>query len=979
MAANVSEFLENLTTYQYQPGMIQKDMLDMLTQVTNGAIQVVDPTNPFVFNLEAACVMISGFLSKDQTLTRKQYPSVAQTQADLFLHMSDFDYIGLFAVPSNTNIGFAFDKQEILNNLVTDPTTGIAQIVIPRNTTVTVNATVFSFQYPVIIRQMQHGGLQIVYDATEVTPLLSLETNVIDWETLTNSDGDDQIYFELNLQQLSVKSLNQPITNATAWKMTFQTTDQYYFTRAWVQNADKTWTEIATTMTAEVYDPANPTAVVQVNGTTVTVSIPQIYTVNGQLNSVIRCDFYETQGDIALDLGSYPSNAFQADFTAIDANDNTIFTAPMSTLKSVTMMGDAVTIGGANALSFLDLRDRVINNTTGVINIPITPAQLQGKLNRDGYSIVENVDNITDRTFLATKPMPDPTNTSLITAANASIETLTTTMTALAALSTVIDNGASLTITPDTIYKNVNGIIQVAPAAEITAIKALVPTQRALAVNQQEYYYTPFHYVLDTTGIEFAVRPYYLDGPTVLNTTFVAENDTSQLQVSTKSYALTRTDTGYALTVVVTSSDPYKALTDAQCFAQLSFIPVGETARAYLNGTLQGLDPNTGERVFLFDLSSTLNVDVNDDLELTQFKMFTTDARIVKTALTAQFDIVYGVNAVMPAGFKPSAIDSLLGLFLIPITTVGITNELIRLEFGDSLTTLWSRARSVSGSIPYQTYATDVPQFYTLDVYQADANGSYVTFDDEGNPVLTKLHGIGDPVLDAQGNQVYAHRAGDVVMDPDTGQPIAGGVRDLLRQIDIMMLEGTYYFANDSAAVAYRAQLVTTILAWLIDDLEPLSEALLENTEIFFYPQATLGDIMVVNQNGLKVSIKAGQQLTLTLYVPPQIYANDDVREQLTDTSISTLNTGLQATTVSLSNLEAQLLAIYGTDVVDAELSGLGGAANYPVFTVLDSSNRCGLRKILVAQGDDTLIVSEAVSVLFMNYDPTSAGAAPGS
>lgn len=971
MATSLDQLKANLELYQYQPALVQKDALDLLNSVSNGEITVVDASNPFVFSMECSAVHVTAFMEKDATLMRRLYASNSQTPDDVYFHMSDWDFINVFCKPSRATFGFAFSKDEILSKLVTDTTTGIKKLVIPRNTKITVSNTVFTLQYPVEIRQMLHGGLQVVYDASKVSPLQELATNVINWE-VRRAGNLDMIYFELDISQFNIKSLTGSATAATSFKLTYKLTDQYFYTRVWMQSSDgTTWTELSTTMTPDVLDVTTPTAVIKVLGSQVTVEIPQIYTLSGQVTGKIRCDFYESKGDLTLDLGAYPTAAFQAEWTAVDKNDLTIYSAPMDTLSTYVIMGNSVTLGGTNGLTFAELRKRVINNAVGPINLPITNVQLEAALEDDGYSVVKNVDNITNRTFLATKPMPVPTNSRLITAAAASIETVTTSMTALSLLPTVVDNGSSLTITPDTLYKNVSGIVKVAPSSEIAALLALPPTNRALAINQAQYYYTPFHYVLDASGDEFDVRPYYLDGPQAVTTTFISENDSTLLQVATGAYSLTRTTTGYQLTIRTNSGDTYKALPDSQVFVQLAYIPYGENDYAYINGVLQGLDPTTKERIFTFDLSTTFNVDANNYLELTKFLMFTTDARITKAALTTQFDILYSTTAVMDAQWKAADVDKKLGRFLLPSGIVGITNEQIRLKFGDALTTLWARARSVIGDIPYKTYATDVPALYPSDVYQTDANGSYVTFDTQGNPVITVLHHQGDPVLDNSGNPIYAHRAGDVILD-GSGKPIVGGTRDLLRQLDIMMLEGAYYFATDSVALGYRQELITNVLAWLLNELEPLNNTLLEQTHVYFYPKSTQGNITVINQSGLKVGINAGQSLEVTLYVTPQVFQNDDVRNQLTVSTVKTLAAGLDATTVSHSAMEKALSDAYAGDVIDLELKGLGGS-NMPVFTVLDSSTRCGLRKILVAQGDNSLIVSEDVTVIFVAYDNSEA------
>lgn len=57
---------------------------------------------------------------------------------------------------------------------------------------------------------------------------------------------------------------------------------------------------------------------------------------------------------------------------------------------------------------YYELRDRVIRNSLGPTIIPITPDQIQTRLDVEGYQLVKHVDHITNRIYLATKPIPGP-------------------------------------------------------------------------------------------------------------------------------------------------------------------------------------------------------------------------------------------------------------------------------------------------------------------------------------------------------------------------------------------------------------------------------------------------------------------------------------------------------------------------------------------------------------------------------------------
>lgn len=967
MADNsVSKLVKNALDYQFNPALIQRAVLSTLTEITNGEKTVVDPTSPFVFCIESAACLTAGFMMGNEALNRKQYSRSAQTPEDLYLHMSDRDYVNRFAIPATTRFTLALALEEVLAKMVADPSTGIRKLVIPRNTFFSVADINFSLQYPIEIRQLAHGGLQVVYDVDVVSPLQALPTNVIQHEIRRNAESE-WLFFEFDVQQFAIINQTSTLNAAIDFKLDVAFDDQYYFTRVYVENAAGNWTEIATTHSDQVYDVLTPTAVLRVIDKTVTIKIPQIYTGTGLLNKGIRIDVYQTKGPINLNLGEYPFTAYSAVWQAYDKADNTIYTAPLKTFRTVVTYSDKVVSGGSNALSFEELRLRVIQNAIGAPQLPITNVQAEVVLRNQGYQVVKNIDNITNRVFQATKEMPTPIDTKLITAAAASIETVLMSLKDAVQVSSVIDNGASVTLTPNTLYRNLDGIISMVTTDHLNFLLGLSSEKRALQVTQGNYLYTPFHYVLDSTNNAFESRPYHLDNPEILTKLFVTENDSTMIQVGTAAYGMTRTPTGYQIQIVTQSGDGYKALGDDQVHVQLAYIPAGEKDRAYLNGTLIG-KTEAGERSYVFDLSTNFNVDKNDNLQLSEFKLYTTEPRLTGSPLLTEFDLIYSTSAIMASQWRPDAVDQTLGRFLLPSRIAGISHEKLRVRFGYALKTLWAQCRSVISSVPFQTYVMDVPRLYEKNIYERDANGASISFDAQGKPISVILHAKGTPVLDATGTPVFQHRRGDVVLDGN-GDPVTTDTRGMLRQIDIMLIEGVYWFATDLTATAYRSTLTASVVNWLTSDLAELEKQLLDQTRIYFYPKTTLGAINVLTGDGIVKSINAGQAFRLGLYVTKAVYANADLRERLMKATISTISEQLKGTTVSLDSITTALRAQYGNDVISVQISGLGGDLNLPALTITDDADRCSIRKRLAALPDDSLIVEEDITIDFIQHE----------
>jgi len=962
----VSNLIDNVLAFQTNPTAIQRAVLQTLRNALGGDMDIVDPTNPFVFCLESAAVLTAAAMIKDETNTRRQYPYAAQTPEDLYIHMSDKDFVNRFATPSSTKFSLALPYDETIEKMVLDPATGIRKLTLPRNSFFTIADINFSMQYPIEIRQLLHGGIQVVYDVDQPSPLQTLASNVIAHEIRRNGDGD-WIYFQVDVQQFDIESQYGSTTAAQDFKIDLTLEDQYYYTRVYVENPDGSWKEIRTTHTDQVYDITTPTAVLKVVGKSVSVTIPQIYTSSNLLSSSVRVDVYQTKGPINLIPMDYPFTAFGATWVSYDNTDKDVYNAPIKTFRSIAVYAENPITGGANSLTFEQLRERVIKNAIGSPSLPITPTQIETTLERNGYTVVKNIDNITRREFQATRAMPTPSDTRLITAAAASIETISVSLKSAVEHDTVINNGASVTITPETMYRTIDGVTSMVSSQDITYLKNLSVDKRATAVTNGNYLFTPFHYVLDASGAEFAVRPYYLDDPIAETKLFVAENDTTLLQVNTGSYMIERVARGYRITVITQSGDEYKMLDDSEVHVQLAFIPAGEKERAYLNGVLVGRTEDD-ERIYTFDLSTNFNVTKEHKLQLEKFFLYTLEPRLTGADLTTEFDILYSSSKYMDVQWQSNVIDTVLGRFLLPLRVAGISHEKLRIRFGYALETLWARSRSVISSVGYKRHEINVPAVYEKDVYEADVNGATIKIVD-GKLVQKLLHAKGDPVYYADGEVVYKFRKGDVVLRD--GQPVVEDERGMIRQIDIMLIEGAYAFATDATALKYRAEMTATVVNWLTNDLAGIEKELLELTNIYFYPKTTLGSIRVMVQDGLVKTIKAAQSFRVDLYVPAAVYNNLELVEQLRKTTVAGISAGLNNTTVALDSIQASLRAQYGSDVVAMRLT-MGEDEFIPALTVLDESDRCSIRKRLVAQADDSLIVEEDVTVNIIRHSMTA-------
>ena len=261
-APRLSQLLGDLTAYKYNPGLIHQKICDHLSDITAGAIELVDPTNPFVFLLEAACVNTTTLLEEHRLMTRDLYPALATTQESLYRHMTQWDYLDRFSVPAQANFYFYLELNSLMAALQPVPGTNYAKVTIPRNTEVSVAGYTFSLQYPIDIVRYDTGVVLIRYDTAQPSPLQRLSTNIIDYRLRQDASGLTWLVFQIPLTQFMVLSAQYPVQKSIPFIESVQTTQNYYAARVYYRNdATSDWTEIATTHTDQVYDPYKPTAV----------------------------------------------------------------------------------------------------------------------------------------------------------------------------------------------------------------------------------------------------------------------------------------------------------------------------------------------------------------------------------------------------------------------------------------------------------------------------------------------------------------------------------------------------------------------------------------------------------------------------------------------------------------------------------------------------------------------------------------------
>lgn len=953
--------------------------LDYIESRLDGAT-VPDPMSPMVQGIEIgssqACIHIEEALALD----RKNYIVLARLMRDLYAHASDYDMIHRFSSPGRGKIKLIYPRAELINAMVEVGTTKMRKLVIPRNTEVIIdNTTRLISLYPIEIRQPIHKGvpmqkapLSIVYNTDKKTPLLTLDDNLVTWSNLEDPQNREYVEIEMEMLQLRRETSNESIEgNNFIFNKAYQ--DYFHYARCFYGSDAGGWVEFAITFSEFVYDKRKPTVIVTVEENVINFRIPPVYINNGLVpeGTSIRFDVYTTKGDFMQDLEVLQAGSFKIN-TPMDKDDPSLemYSSPIRELEHSTYSTDTVQ-GGVNGFTFNELYNLMINNVS-LIDVPITPAQIESRLMKLGFDVIQGRDDLTDRIYLASKTLAPAANSRFSSVTPSGIIPLETTIGALVKYPGVYDNGNRVTISPTTLFALENGYMSPLVAEEYPDAIANTSETLVNTINASNLVFSPFHYVLDTNDDNFNLRPYYLEGPKQTSREFISENSTTQLEISTVGFDISRIPEGYRLTVTALVGANFQALDITKCYAQLGFVPYGEAIYAFSNGKYAGriTQNNALHDVWTFDFLTNFDLDSNDNLIVKNFAMFNDEMRDLLLPLKSTFTLTYSVNDYIIDGLEKSSVDSWLGLALLPNEIVGITVEKVSLTLGTALSDFWANRRALGGDVEYQKYTSTLYKFYEADEYAIDPISKERLFTIEnGTVVYQKIHSKGDPVIGPDGQQTVMHYKDSLVLD-DNQQPIPISQRPVLRLVELFVIDGVYYYANDKSSKDDVAFVPNSIVDTYIPTLQTLSKRKLEKTKIYLYPKKTIGAINVYVDNAVKATIDALLSFEFVILATETGYTDMDFRSGVELNIRSIVNGFLKNQTVSSSGIIGLINRNEDDRIAGIDLKILGNNEEIVAFTTIDDSYRATVRRLSVLASDGTISVEEDIKFDWQLHNP---------
>lgn len=921
------------------PISIRNETMATLEEALDGKLDIVDPTNPWVFLMESMSANTAGALQATQSLTRIQHRGRAQTQEELFYHMSDRDHLDRFSKPTRATVNLMLNRQQVLDNAVLDPITGNKKLIIPKDTRWDVAGYSFYQHFPLVIEVTPGEDFITYLDTDTLTPVKTIDNNIVPNVTTMYQDVR-VLMLSIPTDELMVESHTNPITVSTGFNITVPFERKFYYLRAFYTTDGTNWNEMVTTHTREAYDPTRPTMTLEVSETSVRCRIPDIYLENNMVGTNARVEIYTTNGDVTDDLGSYVTAQWGASWYNY-SNANTAYSDRLTNIETLAIWSSSTLSGGHNGIEFDQLRDNVFYGIDDERSAS-TFLELKNQMNKRGYEVTVQKDNVFERIYTANSQLATPEDIELsstpgVTAYNVYIDHKR-----LDVPTSMVVNGERVTIKSGSFFSEGGGGVQLAPDTLRDELDALSIYDRVERLNSEQLFYTPFYYVLDASEALFKANAYHLDSPKESGRIYQQTNEALGIKCQTLSNVITQTDGVWSLTI---RSEHTRNLTNA--VLTMVFTAKDGTKHYMLSDQVVESDTNS---TFSFTIDTTLDID--RDHQVNVLNMYDTNHVInpVKMGIETEVEFVYIAEGTSVA----SVFDNIVPTGAIAGAHSAISLEKVTLALGEHLDGLYTHSRALMAPVTYERYLVDVPAVHPKTEYITDVNGIVFTIDENGLPEAAVKYAMGDPVI-KDGVPVMEHEVGDIVFENGVAQIAAPAY--VSREMRFFLIEAKYYYGSTTALANFRAALPGLVDARL-EDIISYRPELRERTELFYEPTSTVISSLVrinsLRQTRMNTAVKFKVEVTLRA----EDYDDGELRVIINNAVRRVLGNAMKKSTYSYSDLIEELNSVGGDAVVNINFSS---SMPGDTVTIMDDNTSFSVRSRIVPVTSGQLTIEDDI------------------
>lgn len=981
MTTTTEKMMAQLYLYDKSPGAIEQVALDLLEESIKDK-DIVDPSNPFMFLLGTSATFAYSAIAKGESVARKIYPQLAQTHRQLYGHMANNDLDGIFAIPAHSEIKVMLNYDLILQYAHPVAGPNLRHIVIPRNTKFIVNGISLGIHFPIQITILTTGALNITYLGTEgENPHKVLTSNIVPFRPVT-LNGSRYIELTIDVEQFEMETSFFTVDNTSSFKASIPFANQFMYIVPWyLQNG--VWVQMNVSYSDQVYDIAVPTMLLDIDGNSANVRMPDVYQSLYKINN-IRIDIYSCLGAMELDLSGLPSDNFSAAWTNVNLYEDLEMKSRIVAMNKLSgfMINSISTIsGGSNGKTFGQIKNQIVYRA-GTNRVPVLPTDIEKTMDDLNYRVSKYVDNVTDRVYVATKPLPTRFKKELEVTANTTLNDVIIDIKSIPSEFNyaIKDNGLRTTLTPLTLFALFQNNIQMEPVIDpdnlwnsgmsiIEHVENSVTVDKdviASKLNNQSYFYTPFFYVIDNSLATLKTRAYQLDQPTIRSRYFIQDfgNVAGQYSIGTTSMTVALKNERVYVGSDYVIQWYYEIAIEATVSNITGYSTVDYFAQLKSFGTILAegypiAPPNNGKINYLFRLDTDLDVD-----QLNMIDLKPVSGSPIRVHISQQT-----VN-----------VDDLTLTYTVDLDSVDQfgTVENLEIEFGKYLEGLYIPSKVVLKDIQYVKYTADVPLTYPERIYARYAEGNsegkpagslIVNVGLGGEPQLVIQHELGDPILDTNGDPLFLHRNGEYVVDGNGKFIVDNATSDIQVQLGVFMVSAMYRFSTDPDTVKYRNDIPAIVRGYLENEIVPRDLLLNERTDLLYKPKGTIGPVQVNVGSDIVTVVDSTVPFAVKVFITKNGLLNSDLLKKISILIKNTIIKAVNNNYLSVYELQDTIKKAAGSDVISIDIEKFGKAKDIAVMRLIDDSTAFSVKDKMELLSGGILDIADDIQIDFIKLD----------
>ena len=922
-----------LTRYElegmmYDPARVQSRILNYIEQATDGEMVITDPTNPVTMLLEAAVTTSTAATVECSRLLRKKYPNLALTAEELMHHLSDDELANMFAIPAECPMLFYVNIMDMRMNGFRAEGSDYWETIIPVGTVVSVATTKLTLLNDISVKLYDNGTVAVEQKISN-NDIAIEDLGMLPAKIITDENGIPFIMFATRMKQITMATYTPSVTTGKGFIETYKLTDKYCYIEVFSKLGNGNYRKLEIAYNEEYINPSQPTAYIMPTGRDVKIKIPDVYLLNNMVGGSLVINVYETQGKLYLPIKEYLFNQYNLTL----GNTGSSIQASTSQNIAIKVNSNSIIDGGSDGMTATALRESIIYNSTGDIDLPITDWQISRMGKMQGYDIFRQQDVITNRLYAAVKNIAKINNPSI--KANQELFFNTTSVLLRDALksNTVVEYKDTFVIMSNTVFKEENSVITIVDNDERKLVNRLTGEDLINRLRKTKYFYTPFYYVVDKENGYTYSKVYHLDSPQITTNRIVNKNVAVKPSVNIKARDIVRSgNQSYKLAVTLTGNNEYGELDKDKLHIQVA-IPLKGDVYAYID-----MEYNPTKDQYEVELRHNLDIDNGDYMTLVNGRSTLADKRFNLQSILTFYIYTTDQNIISNHPFLTNEVNITNNHYVV------FTKETMNVTFGTKLDYIWSRLNNTYTDRKYLTYEKDIYQVYEKDEYRTNPETGSIFFIENGKIKVYKTHEAGEFVLDDKGEKIVIHAKSDTILD-EYGRPTIDVYSGLERFIDIAMLEAEFKFATNLAYRNYSDMTLDRILQYILADMPVFNDKLIENTSILYKSYKTAVPINTIINNSV-VSMHYAISPKITLYSSSQIAYTVEQIANFRNTIGLIIDEYLNNSRLSMTELRNTIVAALGGDIVGAKISGID-TNDSEIVVVNDKINRLTLAKRL--------------------------------